>query len=253
MSNIPLLTTGTSSGMGKYIYERLGGVSLTRKTFCREFQKLEKKGVGTIIHCAFNSKRGINADTIHEYLKDNIFLTKKLVRLPHKFFIFFSSVDVYPKDGKRHSEKELIEIDAIKTLYGVTKLACEAIVKKNCKNFLILRCSGLLGATARCNSLTKILKGYSSLTLSGDSKFNYVLHADVLNFIKKALEHKIMGVYNLASAKNMTLSEIAKLCGKKIKFGKYHYDCGNVDNSKASALDSAFKKTTREVIEEFVK
>jgi len=249
-----ILITGSASGLGKYFYENLSGKGLDRDTSFEELEKIKKQGVDIIIHCAFNSSKNVNSNSLNSYLKDNIFLTKNLVPIPHKKFIFISSIDVYPKDQNIHSEEEIINLDSIDDIYGITKLMSEAIVKNNCKNYLILRCSALLGKYSRKNSLIKIIENDEcNLTLSGKSEFNYVLHSDILEFIKFAIKKNLQGVYNMVSFQNITLSEIVNIFGKKVNFGKYVYKTGQIDNSKIASIFPVFKKTSIEIINKFTK
>ena len=239
------LITGTSSGLGKYLHGNLGGIPINR-------EKIQKNGAEIIIHCAFNSQQ--SPKDIEQYFRDNVLLTEELTNIPHKKFIFISSVDVYPKNSNRHIEDEIIDINNADSLYVKTKLLSEEVVKKNCPNFLILRCSALLGKDSRKNSLIKIIQGDSpTLTLSPDSSFNYILHKDVLEFIKLALEKDLEGTYNLTSSNNITLKEVSVLFNKKVKFGSYIYNVGYIDNSKAISVTPSFQKTSREVINEFVR
>lgn len=238
------LITGTSSGLGKYLHGNLGGISINR-------EKIQKNGAEIIIHCAFNSEQ--NPTDVDQYFRDNVFLTEELTKLPHKKFILLSSVDVYPKNSNRHTEDEIIDVNNAGNLYAKTKLLSEEIVKKNCPNFLILRCSALLGKDSRKNSLIKIIQDDSPiLTLSSDSSFNYILHKDVLGFIKFAIEKDLKGIYNLVSSKNITLKEASDLFKKKVKFGNHIYNVGNIDNSKAALIFPPFKKDSKEVVAQFV-
>lgn len=239
------LITGTSSGLGKYLHDNLGGISLNRKN-------IQKNGAEIIIHCAFNSEQ--SPKDIDQYFRDNVLLTEELIKIPHKKFIFISSVDVYPKNSNRHREDEIIDEKNTEGLYVKTKLLSEDVVKKNCPNFLILRCSSLLGKNSRRNSLIKIIKEKKpTLTLSGNSIFNYILHKDVLSFIKIALEKDLQGIYNMASSKNITLKEVSTLFKKKVTFGNFIYNVGYIDNEKATLASSYFKKTSEEVIKQFLK
>ena len=249
-----ILTTGITSGIGKHIYKNLGGIGLTRATSSEERTRIKHMGVDIIIHCAANSQRGINSDSLHNYLGDNVLLTKELVSFPHKKFIYFSSGGVYPKGKGLHSEDELIDVDSVSGIYGITKLMSESIVKNHCENYLVLRPTALLGKYSRKNSLIKMLEDKEcSLTLSGNSIFNYVLHSDILDFIKFSIYHDLKGIYNLTSSQNITLSEVADMLGKKVSFGAYRYDVGEIDNSRISSLFHAFRKTSKETITQFVK
>lgn len=249
-----ILTTGVLSGLGKYIYENLGGIGLTRHLSTEDRERIKNRGVDIIIHCAFNTRRGINSDSLYHYLEDNVFLTKELVSFPHKKFIYLSSVDVYPKGAGLHSEDEIIDMDSISGIYGITKLVSESIVKSHCENYLILRPTTLLGRYSRKNTLLKIMEDQECVVgLSGNSRFNYVLHSDILDFIKFSIDYELKGIYNLASSETITLSEVADMLGKKVKFGTYFYDVGNINNGKISSVFLAFKKTSKEIITQFVK
>ena len=241
-----ILTTGSKSGLGEYLYKELGGAGFDRGSSRHNLT------ADVIVHCAFNSAKNVTSASLYSYLEDNLFLTKDLTLSPHKKFIFISSIEVYPADGEVHSEEEDIEINSVDNIYAASKLMAEAIVRENCPNYLILRCSALLGKHSRKNNLIKIIQDEKpDLTLSGESEFNYVLHSDVLEFIKKALKEDLQGIYNIASSENITLSEAAG--GKEVSFGEYAYATGKVDNSKASALLPSLKKSSKDKIEKFIK
>lgn len=240
------LISGTSSGLGKYLLGQLGGIPLNRKD--------PKESAGKIIiHCAFNRGNEAISRNLYQYLSDNIFLTETLVHIPHQKFIYISTVDVYPNNGKKHAEDEVINLEKVATIYGSTKLMAESIVQNLSPNFLILRCSALLGGDTRENSLIKIIKQrIPKLTLSADSVFNYILHSDILELIKIAVEKDLQGIYNVGSSKNITLSEVAVLLKKKVNFGNYKYNAGKINNAKARKYLPKLKKTSKEMILEFL-
>lgn len=246
------LITGARSGLGKHLLEFFDGIPLTRDISQQDFNNLKINGVDIIIHAAFNSDQLVNTNNLYTYTKDNVLLTRELLNIPHQKFIYISTVDVYPKDQKKHRENEVIDISLVRGIYEITKLISESLVRQS-SNYLILRCATLIGKYSRKNSLIKIIeKKNPNLTLSPDSSFNYVQHHDVSNFIKLAIKKDLRGIYNLASSTNITLSQVAKLIKKNVRFGKHIYDVGKIDNSKAAALYSHFKKTSRQVVLEFI-
>ena len=248
------LITGHKSGLGKYLHKYFGGSGLGRNTPPDKFEDIRREGTDVIIHCAFNRAREVNSKNLYQYLFNNVFLTKKLVKIPHKKFIYISSVDVYPKDNKRYSEDEAIDVNQLSGVYAITKLMSESIIQTLCRNFLVLRCSTLLGRDSRENSLIKIIKEENPvLTLSPDSVFNYILHKDVLEFVKIATNKDLQGVYNLVSSENISLFQIAELLGKKVNFGKYKYNVGNIDNRKISSVAPVFARTSEDTVREFIK
>ena len=178
-------------------------------------------------------------EELPEYLDSSIFLTKELLQIPHKKFVFLSTVNVYPPSSKIHKEDEKIDINKVSTIYGLTKLMCEEIIKKT--PHLILRCPSLLGRYSK-NNLTRLINN-EEISLSKDSELNLVLYEDVLNFIKEDKS----GIYNIASSENIRFSKIAKILNKSPQFGNYKYQVGNIDNHKCG-----FNKTSEEVFLNFI-
>jgi len=249
-----ILITGNKSGLGKYLYENTGGVGLNRNTSREKREQIKREGVDIIIHCAFSSNKEITSETLYPYFNDNVLLTKELISCQHKKFIFFSSVDIYPKNKIIHSEDEIIDINTIDGIYPVTKLISESIVKKYCQNYLILRGTAFLGKYSRENTLIKIIKNRNCiLTVTGDSEFNYILHSDIADFLNFAIKKDLKGTYNLASSENITVRQIVKILARQVKFGKYHYCVGKINNNKIASIFPIFRKTSREVINQFIR
>ncbi len=248
-----MLTTGASSGLGKYLHESLGGSAMTRETSAEELVRLTRDGCDVVIHAAFNPAKSVDSRSFFGYINDNLLLTAKLTSVPHGKFIFISSVDVYPQNGMVHTEDEVINPDSIRTMYGLTKLMSESVVRETCTNHLILRPSALLGKYSRPNSLIRIFEERGcTLSVSGDSRFNYVLYSDILDFIRIAMREDLKGTYNLVSAGSISAADAAALVGNMVNFGTYRYDAGEISNLKAAAVSSSFSKTTLDVINEFM-
>jgi nucleoside-diphosphate-sugar epimerase len=249
-----ILTTGTSSGLGRHIHESMGGIALSRNTSAEEREALKKSGVDVIVHCAFNSRMAVDSDALYDYIKDNVLLTEEMVSIPHGKFVYVSSVDVYPKVSGIHSEEDIINIDSVDNLYGTVKLMSESIVRSRSDKFLILRSSAMLGKHARKNSLIRMIEEDECvLSLSGNSRMNYILHTDVSDLIRLSIDNDMKGIYNMISSKNIVLSEVADILGKKVQFGSYIYDVGDIDGDRIRSISPAFKKTSKDVIEQFIK
>lgn len=248
------LITGALSGVGKHIYELFSGIAWDRHLLDKDRGIIKRTGVDTIIHCASNSSQEVSSDTLYGYVGDNVLLTEELVGVPHRKFIFISSVDVYPKQKGLHREGEVIDVNNVSGIYAVTKLMSESIVRQHCPNHLILRCSSLLGKYSRKNSLIKILEdGPCTLTLAQDSRLNYILHSDVSSFIQFAIKNDLQGIYNVSSSESVKLKEVATMMGKRVQFGKFYYDVGNIDNGKITSIFPSFKKTFREIVTQFMR
>jgi nucleoside-diphosphate-sugar epimerase len=246
-----LLTTGAGSGLGRFLHERLGGRGLRRG---EEPASLERLGpLDVIIHCAFNSSRFVDGGNLAAYLDDNLFLTEKLSALPCRHFIYLSSIDVYPLTGTVHDEDEKIGADAVRSSYAFTKLAAEALLRRKCETLTILRPGLMLGPWIRPNSLTRILlEEGCEIGLSADSAFNCVLHEDVLEFIRRVIERKLTGTFNVVSRDAVELGEAARQFHRRVRFGSYRYRPDPVSNRKIAAVSGRFRKSSLHAIERFM-
>ena len=244
-----ILISGTKSGLGKYLSKSIICTEFTRDT---NYDEIKKENFDVIIHCAFNQSKPGTSEEAKKIFEENTSLTKNLLKIPHKKFMFISSVDVYPKDKKEHFEDEKIEIKNTMGVYPLAKITCEELVKENGGNFLILRCSALLGEFSRKNSLIKIMEDEKPvLTLSKDSEFNYILHKDLLKIIKASVINDIRGVLNAVSSSNVKMEEVAVLFSKNAEFGGYKYECGNINNKKLTDIFPELNKSSFDVIKEF--
>lgn len=255
------LITGHKSGLGRYLYEYFGGLPAGRQVLGFErnmppekFEQIRSEGVDVVIHSAAQPPRTVTLNSLYPFIDDNVLLTERVARVRHEKFIFISSVDVYPKTPGPHNEEEDISLDPITNFYAATKLMSEAIVMKMCPNYLILRCVALLGTYSRQNSLLKIAEEENPvLTLAASSVINYILHKQVADFIKHAIENNLRGVYNLASTENITLARVADLLKKKVRFGSYSYVVGDISNRKISKVFPSFNTTSENIVREFIK
>lgn len=243
------LIAGSSSGLGKYLRETVGGAIWDRSQGTSTEHEPD-----VIVHSAWPARPPQTSEGVSDYIRGTLELTRRLTQWPHKKFIFLSSAEVYPITGHSGSEDQPIELDSLRNFYGACKLMAEGIVQGQAQNPLILRSTGLLGATARPGSLIRILtEGNPGLTLTAESRFYYLLHQDAAAFIQFAAEHDLTGIYNLCPGESITLGEVAERFRRRVQWGGYTYDVGHVDNRKIAAIFPVFRKTTREAIEAYVK
>ena len=238
LENNNVLITGINSGLGAYLYRNVANAfGLTRENKGEVLRACSRVSDLTIIHCAFNPR--LTPANVYEYVSDNLFLTKELLFVPHKKFIYISSVGVY---------------ETYASPYGLTKQFAEATVANESSNFLILRAPALLGPTMRSNSLIKIIEGGEEpLSLSSESSFNYVLQSDILEIIKTSIDQDVKGIYNCVTSKNVTLAEVAEKYNKTPAFGEYKYATPEISNAEISKLFPLLKRTSLETIEQYIK
>lgn len=249
-----LLVTGAASGIGRYLRETFGAEGLTRETGPSDLQVSERAPFDAIVHCAFNSAREISARDLLPYFRDNVLLTEKLTRVPHRKFILFSTSDVYPRQGGPHREDLEIRASEPRPLHPLTKLLSEAYVRERCASWVILRPSTLLGLYARPNTLTRILRlPRPHVGLTKDSLYNVVLYRDVADFLRLCLEEDRTGTFNLAATGDFELGELAGWIGKTVEFGDVRYRAAPMDNQKARALLPALGRSSWQKMLEFAR
>lgn len=217
LENKKILITGANSGLGKFLAENLSGcIAITRDN--NRYPNIE---YDLIIHCAYNTKEKIDK---YKILQDNIFFTKDLCKLKTKKFVYISTIDVYNKE---------------KNEYNIVKRLAESIVEEENENYLILRCSAMIGKDMRKNNFLKIIEDDKPvLSLTKDSIFNFIRHEQILRIIIDSFKQNITGVYDVVSSNNVELKEVSKLLEKNCQYGKYKYITSNIDNTK---LISNFK------------
>ena len=248
-----ILVTGTTKGLGKFLSRELDSECFGRDSKIEDFQK-KREPYDAIIHCAFErAGRKVTNENLYSYLNSSLQLTKNILSIPHKQFFYCSTVDVYPLDDKKNwAEEDVIVLDTFHNLYGFIKLCCESVVLAEARNPVIMRLAAMLGKDIQPNGLMKaLLKLTDRVGLSKESTFNYILHKDVLAFIKKAMAEAQSGCFNLVANENITFGNIIDKIESNIQCGDFTYLTGNISNSKIKLSAPEFAKTSEENIKIF--
>ncbi len=245
------LVTGSRSGIGRYLCEVLGAEPFTRQ---HRIEALQGREFDCIIHTAVNQCRGISSADLHNVIADNLLLTKELVALKPKCFVFFSSIDVYPSLADRQfEEEELLPVDGSLSLYGLTKLMGESIVRQGSERYLIIRPGLLLGSSMRPNSVSKVATGPDPvrLSLAASSEFYVVTYQEVQNFIAHCLKEKLDGCYNVLRALPVTLEEVAAIACRSPEYGTYVYRRPKISNTKALKILPQLASSSLQAVADF--
>jgi nucleoside-diphosphate-sugar epimerase len=248
-----LLITGARSGLGFAVHERLGGTALLRDMSIDDARICTSRPFDAIVHCAVNTSTPVTMKSCYTYLKDNFLLTQKLLDVPHRKFIYLSTLDVYPRLGRAISEVEDIDLSALVGPYPFVKLFSDVLVQAHAANHLVLRTSTLLGKEMRRTVARRLLTERNwVISLSAESRYNYLLQEDVIAFIQFALETDLTGVYNLASLGTVRLGDIVADLGLTGQLGDKLYDVGPIDATSAAKLMPAFGRESRETLNLFI-
>lgn len=240
-----LLVSGAASGLGRYLARRLGATPLVRGTPIAELE--HGSAFDAIIHCAAAAYRNVTNRSLYRYLADNLLLTRDLCAIPHRRFIYMSSIAVYPSDATDTTPDAVIPCDQPHDLYRLMKLGGEAITLANATRPLVLRISGMLGEDARPNTVSRIL-GEDDLrvSLAAESSFNYVLHQDIGDFVERSFEFDLAGTFNVAASANVELREIADTFGKSVSWGNFVYRTPPIDIEASARILPTLRRSTVE-------
>ena len=243
-----IAVVGAGGGIGKFLANHLDAVS-----FMRGDSLSKIGGAGTIIFCAAKAHFETATSKLYSSLEDNLLLLERISQLPHTRFVYFSTVDLYPQDGKTHSEDEELQIEKTFGGYPAFKLMGEAIVKERCSMPIILRPTSLFGKGMRPNNVLRLINGHTgALTLREDASFNCVTYGMIATLIEAAIAEGATGTFNCAATGQITLGDVAKLTGYEGDFGPHSYSAPTVANDKACALAPVFERTSLEIVTQLV-
>jgi len=248
-----VLVTGVRSGLGHAVHRALGGLGFARGMALDDPAILAAAPFDAIIHCAVNATKSVSMKTAYGYLQDNLLLTQRLVDVPHRKFVFVSSLAVYPPIGRAISEDEDVDLLPLAGPYAFTKLFSDLYVQERAQEPLVLRTTTLLGPAIRPNTVSRALTQRDcQLFLAPDSRYNFVMHDDIVDFIVLAMDHGISGAFNIGSEGLVALSSIVEQLGLAVRYGGHHYDIGPVDSRKAAALHPAFARPSWQTLNRYI-
>lgn len=167
---------------------------------------------GTLIYLSSWSEQNESMRRPVKYIDNN--LTSLAMILSNNSFdhvIFPSSIAVYDSEGDLNPS----------SVYGLTKLAGEHLVRMYCKNSWIFRFANIYGEAdrrsvfyhlARCKTEGKVFPIYDKNGMVRD----YISVEDAVCVINSALEGILRpGTYNVGTGKGMHMSELLeKLCNR---------------------------------------
>jgi len=248
-----LLITGARSGLGHSAHRALGGIALVRGMSVDDPGIRAAAPFDAIIHCAVNAAKDVSMRTAYHYMADNLLLTQQLVGIPHRKFVFVSTLAVYPPTGRAVREDEDIDLLPLAGPYAFTKLFSDLYVQEHAKDPLILRTTTLLGPSIRPSTVHRALTQKDcQLFLAPSARYNFVMHDEIIEFIVQAMDSGISGAFNIGSEGLVRLSSIVDQLGLSVSYGEYRYDIGPVDSRKAGALHPAFARPAWQTLNRYI-
>lgn len=223
-----ILISGTSSGLGKFLLNKLNGYKLNRK---KKISFYEKKKWDLIIHCGFyngnDSKKGLEC----------IKFSHQVSKLKSKKTIFISSMSIHDKMNN--------------SLYKQSKKICELFY--NDKKDYIIRLGSLIGDEMRKNTIHKILFSKNpKIGLTANSKYSFVHYNEVLQLINFLLKQNKNKCVNFYRHKLFSIKQIANKFNKKVNYGNFFFKCTTLRYyQKTNFNKMILNKTSLDILKEF--
>ena len=219
--------TGYNSFIGKNFYKKYkkNFKILCYKNDVNNFNKIKKfiqtKKITHLVNfaglsrlkCEYNKSECLS--TNYKSVKEIINYLNKLNIKPH--FIFISTSHVYSFSKKKLKETSLTNP---KNTYAKIKLKSEKYIKKNYKNYTILRLFNVYGPNQSKNYFIADMKDKikKSKIINLDKSIRDFIHvSEVSKVIKFIINNNINGTLNVGSGKGYSLIKIVKYLSNKLK------------------------------------
>lgn len=178
----------------------------------------------TLVHlAAISTDSQCKADPIGA-INTNLAGTARVIDLAHtrqaQRFIFASSEWVYPESPNRHlqTEETLVSLEQLSSLYAMTKLMGENLVRSTCNiPFITLRFGIIYGPRVKAGSAPesiayKISRGEDVSIGSGGTARRFIYIDDLIDGICLTVSNelvKVNTIYNLSGDKLVSLMDVS--------------------------------------------
>jgi len=225
-----ILVTGHLGFIGKHLTKALDerglewrgfdlreGHDIRDKATCEE----KLKDIDTVVHLAALAGVGGGQKDPDAYILTNTIGTLNLLKTGPKHFIFFSSASVYGDQNPPNSEVTPTEPTS---LYGMTKLTGEMLVKMSGIPYTIVRPFNVYGENGRKEQVIykwaeQSRVGPIEIRGDGNSKRGYTYVGDLVDGIINVIEKRPTNdTYNFGSEMPVSLNEVANLFDVEKKY-----------------------------------
>lgn len=136
-------------------------------------------------------------------------------------YIYISTVDVYNQPTLLSSVEDGSIETKQQSIYGFNKFLAESIIKKYQGNFIILRCSAIVGNGLKKGIIYDAMSG-SVLFVTEDSCVQFISADTIADIIKKLLEINIKNiVLNIGGSGTTSINYIENMLNTKLVFSPH--------------------------------
>ena len=185
-----------------------------------------------LINANGNSKKYLaNNNPLYDFDKSVVSVFDSIQYFNFKKYIYISSADVYghPVDPI-HSDENGKLSEHYMDSYGFHKYLSELIVKKYCADYLILRCSALIGKNMKKGVIKDIID-CDVLRINTNSKMQFITNTEVSKIIQKLLEITVCcKIYNVGGIGKICIKDYWSLCGENSPIQDYEMNVNRLKN-----------------------
>lgn len=188
----------------------------------KNYHRFVNKSFNVLINANGNSKRfWANENILEDFNISTVSTYKSVFEFQFDKYIYISSSDVYEDHRSEKHTKEDQDIESTKlTPYGFHKYLSELVVKNYTKNFIILRCSMILGKKLKKGPIYDILNG-NPLYISETSRLQMISTKEIANAIKFLIDGKITEeIFNVGGRGAVHFDRIQEYFPFPVKFSK---------------------------------
>ncbi len=211
---------GGNGFLGKKIFSYLKKQHTVIIIDKKNYKKYYNKKCDVFINCSTNSKKYLSTFK-NDFDFKNTFLNilNSIKNYKFKKYLLISSCEVYNNSSNTFKNHENIEIDFKKlTSYGFNKFLGELLVKNCDKDWIILRCNGLIGDGMKKGPFFDLIKN-KKIWVNKKSNFQYLSTIHVAKIINILLKKNIKNeIFNVSGKRNIKLSKLKIITNSKSKF-----------------------------------
>ena len=189
------------------------------------------KGIDTVFHFAADSDVRTGVKNPKKQIEENIIATHRVLECMReigvKRIVFTSSSTVYGEARKIPTPEDYSPLEPV-SIYGATKLSCEALISAYCHTFdmegVIFRLANVIGKPVThgviYDFIQKLKKNPNELEILGDGEQNksYIDVDDCIDAIFVGIRHakKPFDVFNVGSDDTIKVRRIAEIVSESM-------------------------------------
>lgn len=178
------------------------------------------KKFDVFINANGNSKRyWANNNIIEDFKISTISVYNNFYDFKIKYYIYISSADVYDDHEDLLKIKESATIDFPSLCpYGFHKYLSELIIKRHADDYLILRCSNIIGKNLKKGVIKDMMES-NPLYIRGNSEIQFISAFEIAKIISMFLNNDIKNeIFNVGGIGTISIHELGNRLHKKLYF-----------------------------------